>query len=57
MPPTPIASPGQASLEAAVHPATTDYLYYVLCPPDGPGVHRFARTLQEHNANVQQCLG
>jgi peptidoglycan lytic transglycosylase G len=57
MPPTPIASPGQASLEAALHPATTNYLYYVLCPPDGPGVHRFATTLREHNANVQQCLG
>jgi UPF0755 protein len=57
MPPTPIASPGQASLEAALHPAKTDYLYYVLCPQDGPGVHRFATTLREHNANVQQCLG
>jgi len=57
LPPTPIASPGQASLEAALHPATTDYLYYVLCPPDGPGVHRFATTLHEHNINVQQCLG
>jgi peptidoglycan lytic transglycosylase G len=57
LPPTPIASPGEASLEAALHPATTDYLYYVLCPPDGRGVHRFARTLQEHDANVQQCLG
>ena len=57
LPPTPIASPGQASLEAALHPAKTDYLYYVLCPPDGPGVHRFATTLKEHDANVQQCLG
>jgi peptidoglycan lytic transglycosylase G len=57
MPPTPIASPGQASLEAALNPANTDYLYYVLCAPDGPGVHRFATTLREHNANVQQCLG
>jgi uncharacterized YceG family protein len=57
LPPTPIASPGQASLEAALHPAKTDFLYYVFCPPDGPGVHRFATTLREHNANVQQCLG
>jgi peptidoglycan lytic transglycosylase G len=57
MPPTPIASPGQASLEAALHPAQTNYLYYVLCPPDGPGVHRFATSLQEHNDNVQRCLG
>jgi UPF0755 protein len=55
--PTPIASPGQASLEAALHPAKTDYLFYVLCPPDGPGVHRFATNLHDHNVNVQQCLG
>jgi UPF0755 protein len=57
LPPTPIASPGQASLEAALHPAKTDYLFYVLCPSDRPGVHRFATTLKEHNANVQRCLG
>jgi peptidoglycan lytic transglycosylase G len=57
LPPTPIASPGRASLDAALHPADTPYLYYVLCPPDGDGVHRFARTLHQHNVNVQQCLG
>jgi peptidoglycan lytic transglycosylase G len=57
LPPTPIASPGRASLEAALHPEQTDYLYYVLCPPDGEGVHRFAVTYQEHLANVQECLG
>jgi UPF0755 protein len=57
LPPTPIASPGQASLEAALHPAKTDYLYYVLCPQDGAGVHRFATNLHDHNVNVQQCLG
>jgi len=57
LPPTPIASPGQASLEAALHPANTDYLYYVLCPPDGSGVHRFATNLHDHDVNVQQCLG
>jgi UPF0755 protein len=57
LPPTPIASPGQASLEAALHPAKTDFLYYVLCPPDGPGVHRFATNLHDHDVNVQRCLG
>jgi UPF0755 protein len=57
LPPTPIASPGRKSLEAALHPETTDYLYYVLCPPDGRGVHRFAVTYAEHLANVRECLG
>jgi UPF0755 protein len=57
LPPTPIASPGRASLQAALHPESTDYLYYVLCPPDGQGVHRFAVTYQQHLANVQECLG
>jgi UPF0755 protein len=57
LPPTPIASPGKASLEAALHPAHTDYFYYVACPPDGPGVTRFAVTYQQHLANVRECLG
>jgi UPF0755 protein len=57
LPPTPIASPGEASLRAALEPATTPYLYYVLCPKDGDGVHRFAETLAEHEANVAECLG
>jgi UPF0755 protein len=57
LPPTPIASPGRASLEAALHPAQTDFFYYVLCPPDGRGVHRFAVTYAEHLANVRACLG
>ena len=57
LPPTPIASPGRASLEAALHPEQTDYFYYVLCPPDGRGVHRFAVTYQEHLVNVRECLG
>ena len=57
LPPTPIANPGRASLEAALHPEQTDFFYYVLCPPDGRGVHRFAVTYDEHLANVQECLG
>jgi UPF0755 protein len=55
LPPTPIASPGLPSLEAALEPANTDYLYYVLCGPDGH--HRFAVTYQQHLRNVQACLG
>jgi UPF0755 protein len=50
LPPGPISNPGKASLEAAMHPAQTDYLYFV---SDNQGHHRFARTDTEHAANVQ----
>jgi UPF0755 protein len=49
LPPGPISNPGKSSLEAALHPATSDYLYFV---SDDNGHHRFAHTLDEHNRNV-----
>ncbi len=52
LPPTPISTPGRASLNAAAAPAQTDFLYYVLS--DLEGHHAFAATLDEHNANVAQ---
>jgi UPF0755 protein len=55
LPPTPIASPGEASLRAALNPADTDYLYYVLCGADGH--HKFAKTHAQHIRNVDACLG
>ncbi len=49
MPPGPIANPGRASLQAALHPAESQYLFFV---SDNNGHHRFARSAEEHNRNV-----
>lgn len=49
LPPGPISNPGKASLEAALHPATTGYLYFV---SDNQGHHKFSRTPEEHARNV-----
>ena len=61
LPPTPIASVSGASsdgsLQAALRPAHVDYLYYVLCPKDGKGHHRFSKTYADFLKNKQECLG
>ncbi|MFD1955436.1 endolytic transglycosylase MltG [Paenibacillus thailandensis] len=52
LPPGPIASPSIASIEAALHPADTDYFYYVT-KKDGSQTHLFARTYEEHLDNIE----
>jgi UPF0755 protein len=49
LPPTPIALPGRAALDAVVHPAATDSLYFVA---RGDGAHEFSATLEAHNRAV-----
>ncbi|MCZ7533225.1 MAG: endolytic transglycosylase MltG [Acidimicrobiia bacterium] len=53
LPPTPIGTVSQASLQAAINPAQTDYLFYVLADTDGS--HAFAATYEEHQANVERA--
>ncbi len=50
LPPGPIASPGEESFRAALNPACTDYLFFVL-KGDGSGEHYFGRSSQEHEQN------
>lgn len=54
LPPGPISNPGLASLEAALHPATTDYFYFLA---DAQGKTYFAKTLDQHNANKYRAYG
>jgi UPF0755 protein len=51
LPPGPISNPGLKALQAAANPAKTDYLYYIT---DQDGVNRYAKTGEEHNANIRK---
>ncbi|MFP3903376.1 MAG: endolytic transglycosylase MltG [Armatimonadota bacterium] len=51
LPPGPICNPGLASLQAAMHPASTDYLYYVARPD---GSHIFTTTYARHQQAIRQ---
>ncbi len=51
LPPTPIATPGRAAIDAVMHPAAGDALYFVA---SGGGRHYFSSTLQEHNLAVDK---
>ena len=52
LPPGPIGTPGAAALDAALHPAEVDYLYFVA---NADGSHTFSRTLAEHNRAVARA--
>ncbi len=53
LPPTPINAPGEASMEAAIRPAETKFMFYVLT--DADGTHSFSETIEEFNADRAIC--
>lgn len=53
LPPGPVASPGKSSLEAALNPAQTDYLYYVREPSRNDGAHNFYNNERDFGVGVQ----
>jgi len=54
LPPSPIANPGILSIKAAIYPEESDYWFYL---HDEKGIIHFARTIDEHNANIKKYLG
>lgn len=53
LPPTPIALPSRAAIDAVLHPAAGDALYFVA---KGDGTHQFSATLAQHNAAVRKYI-
>lgn len=53
LPPGPIAAPGKSALQAALYPATTDYLYYVREPSRNDGAHNFYNNERDFGVGVQ----
>ncbi len=51
LPPAPISNPGLSSIKAALNTTETDYMYYIT---DSSGKNRYAKTLQEHNGNIEE---
>jgi len=51
VPPGPISNPGLSALQAAANPATSDYLFYI---SDSTGHNHYAKTNEEHNANIKK---
>ncbi|MDR1438889.1 MAG: endolytic transglycosylase MltG [Clostridiales bacterium] len=51
LPPGPICNPGISSINAALYPDTTDYMFFVA---RGDGTHQFSRTYEEHQAAIEQ---
>ena len=53
LPPGPISNPGLDSIKAAIYPTASDYLYYL---HDKAGDVHYAKTIEEHDANIQKYL-
>ncbi len=54
LPPGPICNPGLGALRAALHPATTNYLYFVAASANPSGLSRFSSTLAQHDKDVAE---
>jgi UPF0755 protein len=57
LPPSPIANPGAASIQAVLAPADTDYIFFMRDCDADDGSHLFAVSSEEHMANYAHCFG